>query len=365
MAQGRTLTPLVVIVGFGEAFLAFSGLETITQLAPAMREPRPRIASRAMVAVVVTMAITSPLLTLWSTTLLTGNPDETQFMSLLGAHVAGTVLAGYVAISGSLLLIFASNTAVIGAYHVFIALARMGFLPRVIEQRNRWRNTPHWAILLAVSFPIGLIALSGGSQGELGDLYAFGLLGAFILTCASLDVVRWIDGWARASARRRTLFWLGLVTTGLVITGWIVNLVAKPHATYFGGGLTVFGILVGLGTYHYLRGREPVVFPGAAPPRARGSDRRSRPAARVQRPGRSAHDPEAAEAVVAGAAKAAEGDRHLVFLSQGDRPAERRQELMEVVDPYLRDRAAQVAFAPRRGKNPQGHSAPALRVHSR
>ena len=62
------------------------------------------------------------------------------------------------------------------------------------------------------------------------------------------------------------------------------------------------------------------------------------------------HDPEAAEAVVAGAAKAAEGDRHLVFLFQGDRPAERRQELMEVVDPYLRDRAAQVAFARAEGR---------------
>src|SRR6266852_3525199 len=120
--------------------------------APAMREPRRKTAYRAMLGVVITMAITSPLLTLWSTTLLKDtNPDPNQFMSLLSAHVAGTFLADYVAVTGSLLLVFASNTAIIGAYHVFIALARMGFLPRVLEHRTgggglrigqSWRPSP-------------------------------------------------------------------------------------------------------------------------------------------------------------------------------------------------------------------------------
>jgi hypothetical protein len=57
------------------------------------------------------------------------------------------------------------------------------------------------------------------------------------------------------------------------------------------------------------------------------------------------HDPEAAEAVVAAAADAAAGDRPLVFLYRGEPRPERRPELLEVTDPYLRDRAAQVAFA--------------------
>jgi amino acid transporter len=167
-----------------------------------------------MMAVVVTMAITSPLLTLWSTTLLTGNPDPNQFMSLLGAHVSGAVLASYIALTGSLLLIFASNTAVIGAYHVFISLSRMGFLPRVLERRNRWRKTPHWAILLSVSVPLVLVVLSNGQADFLGDLYAFGLLGAFIVTNVALDVVRWHDAAMRQRRLGRTIFWLGLLSPG-------------------------------------------------------------------------------------------------------------------------------------------------------
>jgi hypothetical protein len=292
------------------------------------------------------MAVTSPLLTLWSTTLLTGNPDPNQFISLLGAKVAGPVLGDYVAISGALLLIFASNTAVIGAYHVFIALARMGFLPRVLERRNRWRKTPHWSILAAIAVPVALIATTGGQAAILGDLYAFGLLGAFILTCLALDVVRWHDRPSRTSVAARAGYWLGVLTTVLVTIAWLTNLVAKPLATMFGGGLTVIGLLIGLMTYYYSRTREPVVFPFQhRPERAVIPIDGGRRLPNCQVLAILPHDPESAEAVVAAAVEDANGSRPLVFLYRGDQPADHDHELMEVADPYLKDRAAQVAFA--------------------
>jgi amino acid transporter len=346
IGRGPVLTPAMIAIGYGAAFLAFSGLETITQLSPAMREPRPRVASRAMLAVVATMAVTSPLLTLWSTTLLSGSPDPNQFISLLGAQVSGRALAAYIAVTGSLLLIFASNTAVIGAYHVFIALSRMGFLPRLLERRNRWRGTPHWSILLAVSVPLGLVVVSNGQADFLGDLYAFGLLGAFIVTNVSLDVVRWHDGTMRRGWRGQAVIWLGFLTTILVTAGWLINLVAKPHATVFGGGITILGLLVGLATYHYQRSRQPVVFPFQHRPERPVvplSAGRRLPSCQVLAV--LPHDPETAEAVVEAATSDAAGDGPLVFLYRGDRPSERHPELMEVADPYLRDRAAQVAFA--------------------
>jgi amino acid transporter len=346
LTHGPALTPVMLITGYAASFLAFSGLETIAQLAPAMREVRRIVANRAMLAVVVTMAVTSPLLTLWSTTLLRGNPDPNQFISLLGSRVSGVVLGDYVALSGALLLIFASNTAVIGAYHVFIALSRMGFLPRVLERRNRWRGTPHWSILAAIAAPIGLVAITGGQAAVLGDLYAFGLLGAFILTCLALDVVRWHERAAHPGLRARIGFWVGVLTTALVIVAWTTNLVAKPLATAFGGGLTLLGLTIGLLTYHYSRSREPVVFPFQHRPERTiipiASGRRLMP---CQVLAILPHDPEAAEAVVTAAVHDAAPDRTLVFLYQGDPPAEHRgSDLMEVADPYLKDRAAQVAF---------------------
>jgi hypothetical protein len=322
-------------------------LESIAQLAPAMREPRRLVAGKAMFAVVMTMAITSPLLTLWSTTLLHGpNLDPNQFMSLLGAHSAGRVLGDYVAVSGSLLLVFASNTAIIGAYHVFIALARMGFLPRVMEHRNRWRRTPHWAILGAIVLPVLIVILTKGLVNVLGDLYAFGLLGTFVLTCVSLDIVRWRER-ARWNRRSVVLFVIGVVTTVLVLLAWSVNLIAKPLATEFGGGITIVGLVVGLVTYRNGLRNRPAVFPVPfRPQRAAESIAHalgSRPSAGevlVILP----HEQLAAEAVIAEAARAAK-DRGAVFLYRGNTPTTEQSDLLEVTDPYLKDYAARDAFA--------------------
>jgi amino acid transporter len=349
VAKGPPLTPVALVTGYAAAFLAFSGLESISQLAPAMKEPRRVIARQAMTAVVVTMAITSPLLTLWSTTLLEGkNADPNQFISILGAHVSGPVLGDYVAVSGSLLLVFASNTAIIGAYHVFIALSRMGFLPRLLEARNRWRRTPHWAILAAVALPIALVIASSGSTTLLGDLYAFGLLGAFILTCVSLDIVRWRERVTHPQLRTpgNTLnFAVGVLTTVLVAMAWLVNLVNKPLATEFGGGLVVAGLIIGLLTYAYGRQQSPVVFPFLHRPelpivQATETRRLPRCELLVILP----HDIQGVEAVLEAARRVAR-DRTVVFLYRGDRPTSGRPELFEVDDPYLKDRAAQAVFA--------------------
>ena len=346
ITQGPALNPIVLLTGYGAAFLAFSGLESVAQLAPAMREPRRRVAFRAMTAVVVTMAVTSPLLTLWSTTLLDGKADPNQFISLLGAQVAGRFLGDYVAISGALLLVFASNTAIIGAYHVFIALARMGFLPRALERRNKWRVTPHWSVLAAVLMPVVIIIGANAKVDLLGDLYAFGLLGTFVLTCVSLDVVRWRErpAWTRTAA---AIFVIGVVTTILVVVAWAVNLYFKPLATAFGGGLTVVGLVIGLMTYRYYRSRRPSVFPVPfRPQRAKESiatalgNRPSAGDVLVILP----HDQQAAEAVIAEAARAAAG-RGAVFLYRGDRYPNQHHELLEVADPYLRDFMAHDAFA--------------------
>jgi amino acid transporter len=346
VTHGPPLTPFVLLTGYGAAFLAFSGLESIAQLAPAMREPRKTVAYRAMGAVVLTMVITSPLLTLWSTTLLDPNSDPNQFISLLGAQAAGRVLGDYVAVSGAMLLVFASNTAIIGAYHVFIALARMGFLPRALEHRNTLRRTPHWSIAAAVVLPVLIIIATKGSVPVLGDLYAFGLLGTFVLTCVSLDVVRWRE-YKQWSPGRIVFFAIGVLTTVLVLVAWGVNLRYKPDATKFGGGLTVLGLIAGFATYRYSRGHRPAVFPVPFRPQRAAESIAS---ALGNRPSAGdilvilPHEQLAAEAVLAESSRAAAG-RGAVFLYRGNRYPNQHHELLEVTDPYLKDYAAHDAFA--------------------
>jgi amino acid transporter len=199
--SNHSLTAFSLLTGFANAFLAFSGLESISQLSPVMKHPHKKVAGMALFLVVITIGITSPLLTLFSTTLLTQQAEDpaqnAQLISLLAGHWGNLFLQTEVAISASALLVFASNTAIIGAYHVFMALSRMEFLPDFILRRNKLRGTPHYSIALATGIPIVILIVVAGNITILGDMYAFGLLGAFSLTCLGLDIVRTRE-WRRA-----------------------------------------------------------------------------------------------------------------------------------------------------------------------
>lgn len=305
--SGGHLTAVAALTGFAGAFLAFSGLESISQLSPVMRTPRSKTVTVALGLVVITVGLTSPLLTILSTTLLDGqhtallshpvaNIDPNQFISQLGGAFAGPVIGIATAVIAAALLIFASNTAIIGTYHVFIALSHMSFFPKAVLIRDKWRGTPVISIALATAIPILILLFANGKIDLLGELYAFGLLGAFSLTCVSLDVLRIRErrggkqiafheedefapkspepvteglddiqlrepsGVETAWRTIRTLAgraWpqinigLGLLTTVLIVIAWVTNLIVKRDATIFGGGLTIAGMAIAI--WHYRR----------------------------------------------------------------------------------------------------------------
>ncbi len=371
MFAHNVLTPVTILTGFAGSFLAFSGLESISQLSPVMRIPRKRTAGIALFLVVLTIGLTSPLLTMLS-------------------------LQTEVAISASALLVFASNTAIIGAYHVLLALSRMGFFPEFVLRRNKLRGTPHYSIALVTGIPIVVLILVKGNINILGDMYAFGLLGAFTLTSLGLDIIRrrerklakeiashlpTADGNAQASTQdifnrarklseeythtngpealggvepdaiailaaptrswRTTLrrlwynldFWLGVLTTFLVATAWCTNLVAKPLATAFGGTVAGIGMVVAYVNYsrHKQAGRLPVVttfIEGRLP----GS------IMAVLTPDNGQND-----AVIRTAINEADG-HPVVFLYLGKRRPGRMPSIFEVYDPYLYDQQAKEYF---------------------
>lgn len=405
MFAGRTLGPQEILIGFAGSFLAFSGLESISQLSPVMHTPRKKIAGIALLIVVLTIGLTSPLLTIFSTILLPSQAANAStnayIVSSLAGIWGGQVLQFEVAISAGALLVFASNTAIIGAYHVFMALSRMEFFPAVILKRNKLRNTPHYSIALATGVPIIILIAVNGNINLLGDLYAFGLLGAFSLTCLGLDLVRWherrtirqakknqplsngyklipsetapegaeditdklvvhthtpesvptasgleLDAIAEMIAPIRTWrqrishlwhtvdFWLGILTTFLVVLAWSTNLIAKPLATIFGGSVTLVGMGIALSNYLWVKqqGRLPVVVTTGVEGRIPGSVL----AVLTSENGRNA-------AIIRTAVDIADG-RPVVFLYLGEPRPERTPRIFEVVDPYLEDAKAKEYF---------------------
>jgi hypothetical protein len=367
-----------------------------------MKAPRKKVAARALLLVLFTVALTSPLLTMFSTLLLPRSVLfdpvlSTQVVSLLGGDFGGLALQTEVAISASALLIFASNTALIGTYYVFIALSRMQFFPAFLQQRNTLRGTPHYAILLATALPIIVLLLVRGNMTLLGDMYAFGLLGAFTLTCLGLDIVRYRERKAaraahhsphpaeeqleqgndpatvhngataptvptqeppshasqQAAGTSRTektppspyaggmmlnpwytfKFYIGLLTTALLVTAWTTNLVAKPLATAFGGAVTLIGM--GIASFIYVRHKREEYIPVAV---THSEEYLPRSTLAVLMP-----EDELNDAVIHAALTHA-GGKPVVFLYLGSERAERMPRLFEWHDPYYDDEQAQKTF---------------------
>jgi nucleotide-binding universal stress UspA family protein len=184
------------------------------------------------------------VLSLLSIQLLTPDFKSSQserFISEIASISGGFGMKLAVVISAACLLLFAANTAIIGAYHIFLALANSNFLPRVIALRSERFNSPHIAILIATLVPLVVIVGTQGKIALLGEMYAFGLLGAFAFSSFSLDMIRWRLG------RRDLGFWIGVLTTAMILLAWSVNLAAKELATVFGGALTLIGMIIAVG----------------------------------------------------------------------------------------------------------------------
>ena len=240
----RTLDVRSGLAGFAGAWLAFSGIESISQLSPAMRLPIRKTAMQAIIAVVATIMVISPLMTAFA---MAGLPPEIKataserFVWELGVHYGGPWLAWAVVVSAAALLLFAANTAMIGGYHVFLALAQAEYLPRILMKRSRTLGTPHVGIIFFTLVTILIVQQTSGRLHLLGHLYAFGLLGAFSFTSAGLDVIRWRE------KRRGFVFWLGLLVTFMVGLAWAVHVTSQAEATAIGGGLLLIGIVIAVG----------------------------------------------------------------------------------------------------------------------
>ena len=233
------MSPWQGLVGYAGAWLAFSGLESFSQLAPAMKDLdlTPR---RAMVAVVASVLVTAPSLTflaIASLPLEIKAAESSRFVAALASVWGGVGLQVVVVLLAMAMLFLAANTAILGSYHVQLALTRQRFLPEALGALSHRYQTPHRAILLATVVPAVILIAVGADLRALGGLYAFGLLGAFMLSSAGIDLLRWREG------RRDWVFFVGVFTTLLVMVAFGVNHVAKPEATTFGGALAGLGML--------------------------------------------------------------------------------------------------------------------------
>ena len=268
------------IFGIAVASIAYTGVETISQLAEETRHPEVR-APRALVWMmftvlvifagisVVAFSVMTPqqLATEWATDPVAGiayylpqrlalNPPSDPALNILFTwFIAGLqhFLPLLVAVLAGTILLIATNAGLLGISRLSFSLSEHRELPSAFKRVHSKFKTPYVAILVFSGIAI-LLQLPGLFSFDiftvLGGLYAFGSLATFALAHASILSLRW-----RQPNRHRPfkLTWsirlkgtelpvtaiLGLISTFSI---WVVLIIYQPYSRWLGFGWMALGV---------------------------------------------------------------------------------------------------------------------------
>jgi APA family basic amino acid/polyamine antiporter len=260
------------------AMLAYTGIETVSNLSEEARDPLKTIPRAVLFVAVAVFAIyfTLPWVALSAmpvehvaghgyTTLLALPPTETlhgqhgyQNDPVLGLvnnlglnHGLTHVLQVYLGILASTILFIGANAGVIGASRITYAMSGYRQLPLGFRRIHPRFKTP-WLAIAVFSGAIPIALTLSGQTKFLGSIYAFGA--TFSFTVAHAAIVRMrihrsagrgteLEYRSRPNLRLRGVDWpvfaiLGGLGTGL---SWLVIVVQNPSIRYTGIAWLVIG----------------------------------------------------------------------------------------------------------------------------
>jgi hypothetical protein len=221
--------------------LAYSGVESVIQTAGFVRSWQD--IRKAYWFLALTVGVITPLVTIL---VLSAPIDFKAHEGDLVTHYA-TILNGVpfgiaVAVLASFTLMMAVNTAFVASSELMERVAhRYGFLWLIATNQNHSLYRIH--IASAVFFSI-IIMLTMGSQEELANMYALGLVASFCINMGSLILYRYFMGTAEGMTYHTSR--LGTLILWVILVSCFIFLAYdKPYATMLWGGTTGVMLLLG------------------------------------------------------------------------------------------------------------------------
>jgi basic amino acid/polyamine antiporter, APA family len=259
------------LVAIPVAMIAYTGLETISNLAEETRDP-PRDVPRAFTWVAVAVFViylTLPFVALSALpvervggefqTQLGLPPEEGGFQNdpILGVvdnlGLTGALLDGlqvYVGILAATILFIATNAGVIGASRITYSMATYRQLPDVFRRLHPRFKTP-WLSLVVFAGLISILTLLPGQTTFLGTMYSFGAMLSFTIAHAAVIGLRYryrddeLVFRARPNFRFRGVDWplFAIVGGAATAVAWLVVVVQEPETRWAGLGWLALGFL--------------------------------------------------------------------------------------------------------------------------
>ncbi len=258
------------------AMLAYTGVETVSNLAEEVRDPVKSVPSAYKLVAFAVFAIffTLPFVALSAlpvelidgelTTLLALSPEEGGYandpvlgvvenLGLEGALLDAAQL--YVGVLAATILFIATNAGVIGASRITYSMATYRQLPEVFRRLHPRFKTP-WLALVLFAGVAPIAILLPGDVHFVGTLYAFGATFSFTVAHASIVRLRMLPaaederiGRARPSLRLGGVDWpLFAIVGGLATAVSFVVILVQNEATRWTGlawiGLGLLGYVL-------------------------------------------------------------------------------------------------------------------------
>jgi len=253
------------------AMLAYTGVETVSNLAEEARQPERSVpnAYKLVAAAVFAIYFTLPLIALSAlpvkmidgrlTTLLALPPEEGGYANdpILGVvdnlGIEGGLLSAleiYVGILAATILFIATNAGIIGASRITYSMASYRQIPEVFRRLHPVLKTPYLSLIIFAGIAPILILLPG-DVNFVGTLYALGATLSFTVAHASMVWLRRTPDpettyRAKPNLRIGGVDWPLFAIFGGIATGasFLVILVQNPLTRWVGLGWIIVGFAV-------------------------------------------------------------------------------------------------------------------------
>ena len=278
---------------FTHIVLALAGVEAVANMTGLMKRPVERTAKRTIIPVLLEVILLNVLFGVIATSIFSQIPEFRTFttpigevtaeqlqamghegvaagakieevkntsMKLIAEHVGinafgpavGATFGKVAAFVFALLLLSATNTAIMAMVSVLFSMAQDGELPRPLKRLN-YSGVPSVGLVVSLLVCIAVTLVERRPE-RLAELYIIGVCGAITATVLSCAVGKEVK--LSPSIRR------GLMALGLFLLAVTLTIVAtKPNATIFAGGV-VAAVLV---TRAWLKRAEALRPPPSEP----------------------------------------------------------------------------------------------------
>jgi APA family basic amino acid/polyamine antiporter len=260
-----------LILGIALASIAYTGIETMSQMAEETKRPEKSV-PRALVMMIVAVLVIFAGISLVS---LSAMPPEELASEWSRDPVAGiafylpvelirVILKPLIAVLAGTILLIATNSGLIGISRLAFSLGSHGLVPPLFSRVHHRFKTPYISIILFSLIAIVILVpgfFATDVFANMGALYAVGSLLAFMLAHASIIGLRvkkpelprpFKLGW-NIKIKGRELPVSAMIGLAATLVIWVIILIIESYSRWVGFGWMAGGLIL---YYFYKRSRR-------------------------------------------------------------------------------------------------------------